>query len=66
MADSRIIPTQNNTDLATFTILSNGEEISGNIGFESIYVVKSVNKIPTARISVVDGSVAAEDFEISS
>jgi len=66
MADSRIIPTQAETDLATFTVLSNGQAISSEIGVESIYVVKSVNKIPTARIAIVDGSMPREDFEVSS
>ncbi|MCA1760071.1 MAG: type VI secretion system tip protein VgrG [Bacteroidales bacterium] len=66
MADSRIIPTQAETDLATFTVLSNGNEISSVIGIESIFVVKSVNKIPVARIAILDGSVPKEDFEVSS
>ena len=66
MADSRIIPTQAETDLATFTILSNGQAISGEIGIDSIYVIKSVNKIPSARITIIDGSVPLEDFEVSS
>ena len=66
MADSRIIPTQAETDLATFTILSNGQEVSGEIGIESIYVVKAVNKIPTARVVIIDGSVPNENFEVSS
>jgi Rhs element Vgr protein len=66
MANSRIIPTQAATDLATFTILSNGQAIGGDIGIDSIYVVKSVNKIPTARIHIIDGSVPREDFEVSS
>jgi len=66
MADSRIIPTQADTDLATFTVLSNGQEIGGEIGVDSIFVVKSVNKIPTARIAIFDGSVPLEDFEVSS
>jgi phage protein D len=66
MAESRIIPTQAETDLATFTVLSNGQAISSEIGIESIFVIKSVNKIPTARIAVVDGSIPREDFEVSS
>lgn len=66
MADSRIIPTQAETDLATFTILSNGQEVGGAIGIESILVVKSVNRIPTARLVIFDGSVPLENFEISS
>jgi Rhs element Vgr protein len=66
MAESRIIPTQAETDLATFTVLSNGQAISSEIGVESIFVIKSVNKIPTARIAIVDGSIPREDFEVSS
>jgi Rhs element Vgr protein len=66
MADSRIIPTQAETDLATFTVFSNGNEVSSVIGIQSIFVVKSVNKIPVARIAIIDGSVSKEDFEVSS
>ena len=66
MANSRIIPTQAETDLSTFTILSNGTEVGGEIGIESIMVTKSVNRIPTARILLFDGSVPEENFEVSS
>ena len=62
----RTIPTQAETDLATFTILSNGEVVGGDVGIESIWVVKSVNRIPTARIVLFDGSVSRETFELSS
>lgn len=65
MADTRVIPTQAEVDLPTFTILSGGEEISGEIGIDNILVFKSVNRIPTARIKVFDGSVPLEDFEVS-
>lgn len=66
MADSRIIPTQAETDLATFTILSDGEEVGGDIGIENLFVIKAVNKVPTARLTIIDGSVPLEDFEVSS
>jgi Rhs element Vgr protein len=65
MPESRVIPTQASTDLPTFSILVNGEEISGEIGIENIYVTKGVNRIPTARIVLYDGSVSKETFEIS-
>ncbi len=65
MAESRTIPTQAETDLPTFRILSDGEEISGEIGIDSVVVSKGVNRIPTARIVIFDGSVAREDFEMS-
>ncbi|WP_372772003.1 type VI secretion system tip protein VgrG [Mangrovibacterium sp.] len=66
MADLRTIPTQAETDLATFTILSNGQVIGGDVGVVSILVTKSVNRIPTARLVIFDGSVPRENFEISS
>jgi len=66
MAESRIIPTQTETDLATFTILSDGTEVGGDVGIKNIFVTKAVNKIPTARITVIDGSVSRESFEVSS
>ncbi len=65
MSESRVIPTQASTDLPTFRILSNGEEISGEIGIETIFVSKAVNKISSARLILFDGSVSKEDFEIS-
>ena len=61
-----IIPTRAETDLPTFTVLSNGEAISEEIGIHSILVTRSVNRIPTARLVVFDGSVAQQNFEISS
>ena len=66
MANSRIIPTQAETDLATFTILSDGTEVSGEVGIKNIFVAKAVNKIPTARVTIIDGSIPGETFEISS
>ncbi len=66
MADSRILPTSGETDLSTFTILSNGTEVGGELGIASIFVAKSLNKIPSARIAIIDGSVSQEDFAVSS
>jgi Rhs element Vgr protein len=66
MPESRILPTRAETDLSTVTILSNGTEVGGDIGIDSIFVVKQVNKIPSARITIIDGSVSKEDFTVSS
>jgi Rhs element Vgr protein len=66
MANSRIIPTQAETDLATFTILSDGTVVSGEVGIKNIFVAKAVNKIPTARVTIIDGSIPRENFEVSS
>ncbi len=66
MRESHIIPTQAATDLPTFTILVEGEDIGQQYGILGIMVTKSVNRIPKARLILSDGDVAAGDFSISS
>lgn len=63
--ESRTIPTQASTDLATFRIFTNGAEISSDIAIVSIAVSKAINKIPTARLVLSDGDMAKADFELS-
>ena len=66
MSPVRTIPTQASTDLPTFTILVDGEDIGGTFGISSLMVNRSVNRIPKARIILSDGDVASGDFSISS
>lgn len=66
MSRSRVIPTQAATDLPTFTITVDGEELGAQFGILGITVSKSVNRIPKARIMIGDGDVAAGDFLNSS
>lgn len=66
MSVSRDIPTQDTTDLSTFRILLDGEELRGKYGVASIVVQKHVNKIPTAKLMLLDGEVAQQDFKASS
>lgn len=65
MSTQRNIPTPASDDLITFTVKVNGQAI--NIAYQvmSIMVSKEVNKIPTAKILLLDGDVSKEDFEIS-
>lgn len=65
MAVERTIPTQANPNLATFRIFSNGEQLPEEIGVSSILVTKKTNKIPQAKVVLFDGSLATEDFELS-
>jgi Rhs element Vgr protein len=60
-----VIPTQATPNLATIRILSNGEELSEDIGVSSIIVTKTINKIPQAKLVLFDGSLADEDFVLS-
>jgi Rhs element Vgr protein len=66
MSPVRTIPTQASTDLPTFTILVEGEDIGGTLGITSLMVSKAVNRIPRARLILSDGDAAAGDFSISS
>lgn len=65
MNNSGVIKTNENPDLTTFTVLVEGEAISGTQHVHSVSVSKEVNRIPTATILVGDGNTATQDFELS-
>ena len=62
MADS---PDKDSHGVLSFSIFSNGAEIKSAIGVVSVTVEKSVNRIPTARIVLLDGDMPSQDFPIS-
>jgi Rhs element Vgr protein len=63
--NGRLIPTGKNPDLVTFKILSNGTEISAEYRILSIVVERAVNQIAFAQVTISDGDIAKEKFEIS-
>lgn len=65
MPDSRIIPTSASTDLPTYRILVDSEEVSSEYHLIAVTVDKAVNKVAKARIIYLDGNVAEEDFPLS-
>lgn len=65
MAAPRTIPTSRIPDIVTQTILIDGEEIPKTIHIKNISIQKDVNKIPFARVRIIDGDPSIEDFEIS-
>ena len=65
MSNKRTIPSKKPKDLVTFTISIDGNRISNAYQVVSIIVTKEVNKIPTAKITLLDGDVSKEDFELS-
>lgn len=65
MNNSGVIQTNKNPDLVTFTVLVEGEAISGAQHVHSVSVNKEVNRIPTATILVGDGNSSTQDFELS-
>ncbi|MBD2095625.1 type VI secretion system tip protein VgrG [Trichocoleus sp. FACHB-591] len=62
---SRIIPQNSVYDVATFTLLSDGKDITNRYAVLSLSVNREVNRIPSARIILRDGSAADETFAAS-
>lgn len=61
----RSIPSTAAPDLLTFTIKIEGEAISREYHIGNISVQKGINKIPSARIKIVDGNPSEETFNVS-
>ncbi|MGB3182878.1 MAG: type VI secretion system tip protein VgrG [Cyclobacteriaceae bacterium] len=57
--------TNNDTGLPTFRILSGGSAIPSDYGVAAFAVRKQVNRIPSARLVLFDGSVAEQTFKVS-
>lgn len=65
MNNSGYIKTAKTPDLITFKVLSGGTELPGKYGVKNIVVEKEVNRIPYARIVILDGSAPEQDFKLS-
>jgi Rhs element Vgr protein len=65
MADKGVINTSKSADLVTQKILINGEELSGAYSVMNISVEKEINRIPTAKIILLDGNPSDQDFVLS-
>ena len=62
MADS---PLLNSTGVIKLTISSNGTQLDEAINIVSVSVNKSINKIPQAKIVLLDGDMPEKDFPVS-
>ncbi len=54
-----------NSDLVTYDILINGEAISGEVEILSIKIKEAINKISSAELTIIDGSVSEGNFNLS-
>ena len=54
-----------NSDLVTCEIRVNGEAISGEVQILTIRVKEAINKIPSAELTIIDGSVSEGSFKLS-
>ncbi|MEZ4794833.1 MAG: type VI secretion system tip protein VgrG [Flavobacteriaceae bacterium] len=65
MNNSRTIATSQSPDLATFTVLIDGTELSAKYQVKTIVVEKEVNRIPFAQLVFFDGEASQQDFKLS-
>ena len=61
MNNSGVIQTSKSDDLITFKLLTEGEELSNAYEIKSIGVTKQVNKVPTAKIVLIDGEASSRN-----
>lgn len=62
-----LVPVNSDTLLSatTFEIFSEGELVPPEVGYASITVQNSINKIPSARLVLFDGDVSQGNFSVS-
>lgn len=60
-----VSPIQEETNLISFTIISNGKVIPDTYEIVSIKVDQKVNKIAEAEIQILDGNASKQTFEIT-
>ncbi len=65
MNNSGVIQTSKSSDLVTFKVLVDGQELSKVYQVKSIHIHKEVNRIPTAQLVLLDGDASARDFQLS-
>lgn len=65
MPEERVIQTSRSADLITHKILVENEELSSRFQVLSISVEKELNRIPWAKIVLLDGDPASQDFVLS-
>lgn len=65
MAQGSVIQTAKSADLITHKLLVGGNELSKKYQVKTISIEKEVNRIPTAKIILIDGEPAKQDFELS-
>ena len=62
MADS---PEKDSSGVISLSITSNGAKLEPAVSIVSVSIEKSVNRIPRARIVLLDGDMPEQDFPLS-
>jgi len=62
MAEKQTISTSRTSDSVTFTLLSEGNALPTTISVKSIAVWQELNRVPRAKIIILDGDAADQNF----
>jgi Rhs element Vgr protein len=65
MSNKRSINTTRSADLATYTVLVQGAGLPRTFHVMNVVVEKELNRVPMARIVLIDGDTASQDFDLS-
>lgn len=65
MANERMIPAEGSKSLASFTLFSDGKEVTKAYHVLSVTVNKEVNRIASATIILLDGEASEQSFKVS-
>lgn len=60
-----VSPSDKGNDVVRLTLFSDGTQLDGAVPVISVAVVKTVNRIPSARIVILDGDMPGKDFPVS-
>lgn len=60
-----VSPSDKGNDVVRLTLFSDGTQLDGAVPVISVTIVKAVNRIPSARIVILDGDMPGKDFPVS-
>jgi len=60
-----VSPSDKGNDVVRLTLFSDGTQLDGAVPVISVTIVKAVNRIPFARIVILDGDMPGKDFPVS-
>src|SRR3982751_5419504 len=66
MANDQTIPGKVKGAAVTFTVKVDGQAIPQTFQVYSVTVIKEANRIPTAKLTVIDGEPSKANFAVSS
>ncbi|WP_162415416.1 type VI secretion system tip protein VgrG [Cyclobacterium roseum] len=65
MPNNDVIQTGRSSDLVTLELLVKGQSVPDTVQIQSVSIQREINRIPYARVTLIDGDVARRDFPIS-